>query len=230
MVSSLPCSLLHHTIHRSAQTQHQTSGLYSRMHTRLPTRSPHPPSFPSSLVEGTPQAPWCSVHRSHQTASGGGKAVQLGSNVLGHARTDLQHSTAMRGGADNEVSRTGERQTVTWPSCDMNLRLVSAWYKFKRSFAMGAWDVKCTKGGDTLVQSKILSLPSPLILERGSPQTVSKGKGYEVTNTRSFDPVSFPFLFPPPVSEHTCSTPMYVCIHCSQKSQYWLLTIPPARD
>ena len=54
------------------------------------------------------------------TAPGGGKAVQLGSNVLGHARTDLQHSMAVRGG-DNKVARTGERQTVSWHSCDKNL-------------------------------------------------------------------------------------------------------------
>ena len=76
------------------------------------------------------------------TAPGGGKAVQLGSNVLGHARTDLQHSTAVRGRADNKVSRTGERQTVTWRSCDMNLRLVSALVQVQEELCNGSMGCK----------------------------------------------------------------------------------------
>ena len=69
---------------------------------------------------------------------------------------------------------------------------------------MEAWDVKLVRSASyapkevTLsYKNKILSLPLPLTLERGSPQTVSKGKRYVVANTRSFDPVSFPFLSPP---------------------------------
>ena len=68
---------------------------------------------------------------------------------------------------------------------------------------MGAWDVKLVRSASyapkevTLsYKDKILLLPSPLTLDRASPQMVSKGRGYVVTNTRSFDPVSFPFLFP----------------------------------
>ena len=102
---------------------------------------------------------------------------------------------------------------------------------------MGAWDVKLVRSASyapkevTLsYKNKILSLPSPLTLERGSPQTDSNGKGYEVTNTRTFDPVSFPFLFPPPVSERTHMLHTNVRIHCSQKSQYWPRTIPHGRD
>ena len=116
----LSCSLLHQTytsLHKHSSKPQDCT--HACTHAFKQDHHTHVPSLPHLWKELPKLLGIPSTGPTH-SAPGGGKAVLLGSNVLGHARTDLQHSMAVRGG-DNKVARTGERQTVTWHSCDKNL-------------------------------------------------------------------------------------------------------------